>query len=246
MNKDAITKAVYFTAGLCIGGGVTYLVVKDRYKRLTEEEVASVRDSFEKIYERKARQLADDWNSQPDPEESAKTKEEYRTIVANSEYETVSDHVPEEAVAYIHTKDADVEVHSEDENFEVTVATESDPNPNKPYVIDVVDFMNNGDYDNITMTYWTQEDILVDEREEIIHEVDSLIGRNNLNFFDEHPNEDTVYIRNNKEEVDFEIIKDTRSYAQVVLGLKDGDSETFEKIRKTKRLRSDEEQRDTR
>lgn len=246
MNKDAITKAVYFTAGLFIGGGVTYLVIKDRYKRLTEEEVASVRDSFEKIYERKARQLADDWNSQPDPEESAKAKEEYRTIVANSEYETVSDHVPEEAVAYIHTKDADVEVHSEDENFEVTVATESDPNPNKPYVIDVVDFMNNGDYDNITMTYWTQEDILVDEREEIIHEVDSLIGRNNLNFFDEHPNEDTVYIRNNKEEVDFEIIKDTRSYAQVVLGLKDGDSETFEKIRKTKRLRSDEEQRDTR
>ena len=44
MNKDTIIKFAVFTTGAVIGSVVTWLYVKDKYKKIADEEIASVKE----------------------------------------------------------------------------------------------------------------------------------------------------------------------------------------------------------
>lgn len=44
MNKEFVTKLVVFTTGAIIGSVATWLYVKDKYKKIADEEIASVKE----------------------------------------------------------------------------------------------------------------------------------------------------------------------------------------------------------
>lgn len=99
--------------------------------------------------------------------------------------------------------------------------------PEVPYIITVNEFMQGEqDFEKITVTYYEGDEVLVDERDEVIHDLEGTVSSSCLNFFGQGSNDDSiVYVRNEKLEVDFEVVRHQGRYTVVVLGMDDEDQE---------------------
>jgi len=87
----------------------------------------------------------------------------------------------------------------------------------KPYVIAKDIFMNGETgYPNITLTYYADE-VLADETDTPIEDVEMTIGSKNLTRFGQKSEDPrVVYIRNDRLQVDYEVVLDDGSYAAAV------------------------------
>lgn len=93
----------------------------------------------------------------------------------------------------------------------------------KPYVITYTQFMTDELHEDnkISLLYFEEDGQLVDERETLVPNVEEVIGEQNLMHFGLGSNDrNCVYIRNEKLDSDFEVIRDARSFSEVVLGVK--------------------------
>lgn len=93
--------------------------------------------------------------------------------------------------------------------------------PDRPYPISAAEwFQNETDYDQITLVYWADDDVLADDNNGMITDIDRVVGATNLHRFgymSEDP--DIVYVRNERLKADYEITKDERNYGEVVHGV---------------------------
>lgn len=95
--------------------------------------------------------------------------------------------------------------------------------PDEPYIIHHDEYMENEDEHNqVTVTYYDGDDVLVDERERPIPDVDETIGLEATKLFG-HGSKDPniVYVRNDRLDLDFEVVLSTGKYAEIVLGFED-------------------------
>lgn len=93
----------------------------------------------------------------------------------------------------------------------------------KPYIITHDEYFEaEKEYETISLTYFEDDDTLVNERDEPIREIDKMVGEDHLARFG-HGSKDKniVYVRSDRLETDFEIVKSTGSYLEQVLGIKD-------------------------
>lgn len=95
----------------------------------------------------------------------------------------------------------------------------------KPYVITENEWSENtDDYERQVLTYFANDDTLVDEDEAMIDDIDGTVGQDNMQRFGhgcDDPN--VVFIRNEKLATDFEVLRHNGSYAEEVLGLVETD-----------------------
>ena len=96
-------------------------------------------------------------------------------------------------------------VMPDDANEEVTCVS-------KPYVISPSEFGEN-DYETESLTYYA-DGVLADETNEVIEDVDDIVGEASLETFGQYE-DDSVFVRNDRLERDYEILYDSRSYSQV-------------------------------
>lgn len=93
--------------------------------------------------------------------------------------------------------------------------------PLAPYIIHVDERQDHDAYEDVTLTYYEADDVLCNERDEVIakDERDKMIGEAHLEKFG-HGSEDAsiVYVRNNRLEIDFEVVRSPNSYAEEVHG----------------------------
>lgn len=92
--------------------------------------------------------------------------------------------------------------------------------PDGPYVINKdMFFENQSGYKQITLTWFAGDNILMDENDGVVETVAENVGERNLTRFG-YLSGDTnvVYIRNERLEVDFEILLSTGHYREIVLG----------------------------
>lgn len=89
---------------------------------------------------------------------------------------------------------------------------EEEEDMDRPYVITPEEYAE-GEYPNISLTYYA-DGVVTNDRGKIIRNVDELIGEESLNHFGEYE-EDTVYVRNDKHRVDYEICKDYREFSEI-------------------------------
>lgn len=84
----------------------------------------------------------------------------------------------------------------------------------RPYVISPDEFDENG-YETVSLTYYA-DGVVQDDFFNIWSddEVDEHVGLDSLNHFGEYE-EDSVFVRNDDEETDYEILRDSRNYADV-------------------------------
>lgn len=69
------------------------------------------------------------------------------------------------------------------------------------------------DYPVISLTYYEGDGVLADERGKIIKNVDELVGEDFADHFGEYE-DDSVFIRNDKLKIYYEILKDYGSYSE--------------------------------
>ena len=84
------------------------------------------------------------------------------------------------------------------------------------YDIEVIPPEDFGEYDYKceSLTYYA-DGVLAYENDEVVTNVEQLVGPNALNTFGEYE-DDSVFVRNHDLELDFEILLDTRKYSDVV------------------------------
>ena len=82
-----------------------------------------------------------------------------------------------------------------------------------PYVIAPEEFDEIG-YETSSLTYYA-DGVLADDVDDIIENVDALVGEGSLKTFGEYE-DDSVFVRNDSLKTDFEILLDKRKYTDVV------------------------------
>ena len=92
--------------------------------------------------------------------------------------------------------------------------TAEEAEPKDPYVISADEFGFFEDYEEITLTYYA-DDILADDQDRIIEDKESIIGRDALSRLT-NTDDETVYVRNEKLKVDYEICYDYKQFAEVM------------------------------
>lgn len=115
-----------------------------------------------------------------------------------------------------------------DEEFLETIEEEAvEPGQvEPPHIISLSEFYNERpEYDKITIEWYEEDDVYLDEREEIIADISSYIGMNRDKLFknlgpDDDP--DVSFVRNDQYGSDYEIIRHHMSYKEAT-GLEEGE-----------------------
>lgn len=96
-------------------------------------------------------------------------------------------------------------------------------NPQKPFHISKDEYFDySNEFDKLTITYYEGDDTLTDDKEQVIRNLEEVVGRDNLSKFGQDSEDKNItYVRNEKLRTDYEIILDTSSYTSVVLGIPD-------------------------
>lgn len=240
MSKNAIRTASLLGAGVAVGFGVGYYVgFKKAAKEAEihfEEEVASTKETYQRLAA----------NAQKPPLSSLVDNPEIRAIVEERTEVTIKvdgEELPDFTIEGMHPDEfhrqaeilekqgyssAEVAQNifarkqpSEDELGEEQPSPVYHREPGQPYVISLEEFMEDRqEFDKISLVYFDEDDVLIDERESIIPDVDAVIGTDNLNHFGSgSDSEHSLYIRNEKAEADYEVTRDMRSYVEVVAGM---------------------------
>ena len=97
-------------------------------------------------------------------------------------------------------------------------------NPGKPYIISEGEYAESEGFAQSTLTYYAGDETLADERDQHIPNIDQTVGLENLRRFG-HGTGDarTVFIRNERLRLDFEVLLSDGKYAHEVLGLQHSD-----------------------
>lgn len=101
---------------------------------------------------------------------------------------------------------------------------ENDVENNDVYVIPPESFGEVG-YEEVSLTYYADGTLAYDD-DSIVRNVEKVVGVGSLNTFGEYE-DDSVFVRDDKHKIDYEILRDTRSYAAVV-GSEPDDSESVD------------------
>ncbi len=198
MNKAMIFFA--FVVGAAGGSAVTWHLTKKRYEEIAQMEINSVKEFYAKRMVAEAVKEEEEFvDDEPDPNDvviQAKNKPdilEYAGLLNKAGYtnysemgETAKNEVPD---------------------IEGVDGAE-------PYVISPSEFGEFEGYERISLTYYADQ-ILADENDEIVDDVEAIVGFESLNHFGEYE-EDSVFVRNDRTRNDYEILLDTRNYSDVV------------------------------
>lgn len=90
-----------------------------------------------------------------------------------------------------------------------------------PYIITQETFLeNDSKFNQTTLTYYVDDEVLADERDDVIEDKDTVVGLENLKLFgQDSSDENTVHIRNAKLEIEFEILRHEGSYSMEINGI---------------------------
>lgn len=109
-----------------------------------------------------------------------------------------------------------------------------------PYIIHRDEYNGNEtEYNQTTLTFYDEDGVLTDERDVPIDDIDGTVGEDNMDRFGYGSlDQNIVYIRNDRLELDAEVIRANGSYSKLVLGIKHEDEP---RRRRPSRLGRDDE-----
>lgn len=214
MNKMVIN-ALLFTAGAAIGSVVTWKILKTKYEHITQEEIDSVREEYDRLSKmmkkeidmcRKITDLGQ--NESENPENVQENKEDSSdfdfTKQEKVEYSNIANR-------YRVLSDAD---DGDDENDEEGENGDEAPYINGPYVISPDEFNSSPPGYNAQPLDYFVDGVLADSWG-VRLDIEETIGEDALDHFGEYV-DDLVYVRNEREEIDYEVTKDPRTYAESI------------------------------
>lgn len=185
-----------FVAGLTIGAAGAWYYLEDKYAKLAEEEIASVKAAYAK-------------REKPTTEEKAgqfPKKRTEQTLEAVSLVNAAKNMDKGSITEYTQRlQEAGYKDYSR------TIDEKPSGTPGEvPYVISPDEFGELEDYTKISLTYFA-DGVLADECGEIVDDVEEIIG-DGLDHFGEYE-DDSVFVRSDAKRCDYEILKDLRDFS---------------------------------
>lgn len=238
------------------GGAIAYLVTKKRlelkFEELLAQEVAETKKFYAKLHKKDEFATPEAVLGAIDAGDEALEAvvveiEEYTETVKDLGYgeglgyneDETPGPVPEEPEVVEASRRQNVFDNSKDSDDEWDYETElRERMIDSPYILHHDEyFQGELDYQQVTLTYFEGDDVLMDEKDQPISDTDDTVGDINLTRFG-HGSKDKniVYVRNDRLEVDFEIVRSTGEYTAEVLGFRHSDSSS-----KLRKFRSDDE-----
>lgn len=189
-----MNKAFAFAIGAAIGSFVTWKIVKTKYKRIADEEINSVKEVFARRYS----------------EKMSKEKPNENTNQVSLTLDETEKNVQEDLAAYHELLDklnyANIDVDSLIAKKGGSTVTD------RPFVISPDEFGEDPNYQTVSLTLY-EDGVLTDDYDDIVVDVDDLVGEDSLTHFGEYE-DDSVFVRNESMQTDFEILRDLRTYSE--------------------------------
>ena len=190
--NDKLSSVIIFCGGVFIGGFLTWDFFKTKYEKIADEEIASVKETFE--------------HREPRPDKNYKVEE---ALKGNDEYINVSPGVAERIIKII-----DSNGYRNYSNTAIETDKKggtADMELKQPYVITPEQYEDNVDYTKVSLT-WYNDEVLEDDWGNVL-DPDDVIGSDALKTFGQYE-KDSVFVRDDDEQIDYEILLDTRSYKE--------------------------------
>lgn len=191
MNRNFIVNIFMMGIGAGIGSLATYKFLKTKYEKLVNEEIESVKETFSNLHTK-------DENIKKDLEEPQKSR--LQTVKGDTARN-------EEGVVYDDILGASGYNDSSDIRF-----NERGAKMNEPYIISPDEF---GDHDYATISLWYYTDgTVTNDAGQVISNAEDLIGTEFSDHFGDYEGDsDTVYVRNDDHEIDYQVLMEYRAYS---------------------------------
>lgn len=181
-----IKEVIIFAAGFVAGGLVVNKLVEKKYEDISNQEIKSVKAVYHKKLEEAEKPQEEAHANNDIPDEAAETEQ---TRKGTSTMRAYSDII-------------------KSSNYSSPATNE----PDLPYVITPEAYMEPNGYDKLACNYYNN-DVLTDENDEPI-EIEEIMGSHDmLDRMGEYET-DTLYIRNDKTEADYEITQIDGAYVE--------------------------------
>ena len=190
--NDKLSSVIIFCGGVFIGGFITWDFFKTKYEKIADEEIASVKETFE--------------HREPRPDKNYNVEEVPK---GNDAYINVSPGVAERIIQII-----DSNGYRNYSNAQIEIEKKggaADMELKHPYVITPEQYEDNVDYTKVSLT-WYSDKILEDDWGNVL-DPDDVIGSDALTTFGQYE-KDSVFVRDDDEQIDYEVLLDTRSYKE--------------------------------
>lgn len=220
-------EALIFAGGVAVGSAVTFLCLKKRMDRKVEEETEDIRRVYFEAIE-KSKEPPKDLSS--DEEKEIERESEVHNVMDPKVARRLSIENMQKKDSLFHVeklindegyrknynvfKDDLDEIKDDDEEDDPI----ADEHPRegieeRPYTISQEEFIGgNRFFDKTTLNYY-DDGILEDEiTEEIIEDIDSVVGYDSLDKFGEYE-DDVVFVRNERLSTDYEVVRQYRNFA---------------------------------
>lgn len=235
MDKSMYIKiakgAALFTSGAVAGALVANGVLRAKYEKLSEEEIASVKAAYQvrahKIGNFSKADTATTAHvmSQEDIDAAEEAKNYESTLaelcytVTPKDIARLNDNL-KRGIMPIEPDDEEEDSDDEEPDEEEVLNVFEASKDGTPYIITWEQFSEEKDnYEKVNLDYYADDNTLADTNDAPIPDVVSLIGLDALdNFGNGSHEENVVYVRNDKLALDFEILRKDTSYSVYVLG----------------------------
>ena len=190
--NDKLSSVIIFCGGVFIGGFLTWDFFKTKYEKIADEEIASVKETFE--------------HREPRPDKNYNVEE---ALKGNDEYINISPGVAERMIriidsnGYRNYSNAKIEIEKKGGTADMELK--------QPYVITPEQYEDNVDYTKVSLT-WYNDEVLEDDWGNVL-DPDDVIGSEALKTFGQYE-KDSVFVRDDDEQIDYEVLLDTRSYKE--------------------------------
>lgn len=205
--NSTLKGVLIFVLGAAAGSLATWKLIEKKYKDIAQEEIDSVKDTFSKMKK----------NEYPDKLEDYPDFEEFDDSDDSDDVE--EEPKPEQKIDRNNKPDIVEYAKILSETGYTNYAERQDKKEKKgvepvederPYVISPDEFGEKDGYENVTLTYYA-DGVLTDYFDNVISNVDEVVGLDSLDHFGEYE-DDVVFVRNEKMETDYEILRDLRDF----------------------------------
>ena len=213
MNKS-IFGVIGFVLGAAAGSLVTWKLIEKKYMDMADDEIRSVKE----MYRSKANRVTDDEIR----DISKQFVEEERSQIHYEPDDTgkqLIDKLNNLTTTYASDDEkSDYTVYSQAKEkhnvFDDTMPSEPEVKHDDPYVIDPTEYGEFSEYEQRELTYY-KDGVICENDTDMIDQYDIFGDLDVGDHFGEYEN-DRVFVRDDRRQVDYEILRDERTFMEVL------------------------------
>lgn len=184
--KSTLSNILMFAAGAALGVSATWKYFENKYKRISDEEIESMREYYLSKKQKYEQAQDSDEETRKKAEESHK-KPDIREYAAKLQ-----------SMDYVNYTNGDKTVEKEEKDVEA------------PYVIRPEEYGELHEYETIELTHYA-DGILADDMDEVVDDADDIVGPDYPDHFGEYE-DDSVFVRNDERKCDYQILLSEKKY----------------------------------